>query len=84
MVAATDLTRIFHERFCCNLGFAAFSRKALFVNREAQDRKNVAVSSHARYELRFTRNAPPHPSLPHIIMGEGWVRDQRTVMNNSG
>jgi hypothetical protein len=29
----------------------------LRVKREAQDGMNVSVSSHARYEIRFTRNA---------------------------
>jgi len=45
-----NLTRFIHERFCCNRGFAALAR-------EAQDGKSVSVSSHARYEIRFTRNA---------------------------
>src|SRR6266850_469786 len=44
------LARIIHEPFCCNLRSAALAR-------EAQEGKSVSVSSHARYEIRFTRNA---------------------------
>ena len=51
------LARMIHERFCCNRRSAAFAREASFVKREAQDGKSVSVSSHARYEIRFTRNA---------------------------
>ena len=52
------LARIIHERFYCNRGFAAaLAREASFVKREAQDGKSVSVSLHARYEIRFTRNA---------------------------
>ena len=32
------------------------ARQASFVKREAQERMSVSVSSHARYEIRFTRN----------------------------
>jgi hypothetical protein len=52
-----NFTRFIHERFCCNRGFSALAREASFVKREAQDGKSVSVSSHARYEIRFTRNA---------------------------
>ena len=51
------LARMIHERFCCNRRSAALAREASFVKREAQDGKSVSVSSHARYEIRFTRNA---------------------------
>ena len=44
------LARMIHERFCCNRGSATLAR-------EAQDGMSVSVSSHARYEIRFTRNA---------------------------
>jgi hypothetical protein len=51
------LSRIIHERFCCNRRSTALACEASFVKREAQDGKSVSVSSHARYEIRFTRNA---------------------------
>ena len=51
------LARMIHECFCCNRRSAALAREASFVKREAQDGKSVSVSSHARYEIRFTRNA---------------------------
>jgi RNA 2',3'-cyclic 3'-phosphodiesterase len=43
----------------------------LRVKREAQEGKNISVSFHARYEIRFTRNV--HGSI-----------SRRTVMNNAG
>ena len=52
-----DLARIIHERFCCKRRPAVLAREASFVNREAQDGMSVSVSSLARYEIRFTRNA---------------------------
>jgi len=51
------LARMIHERFWCNRRSAALAREAWFVKREGQDGKSVSVSSHARYEIRFTRNA---------------------------
>ena len=52
-----ELARIIHEYFYGNRGFAVFVREASFVKREAQEGKSVPVSFHARYEIRFTRNA---------------------------
>jgi hypothetical protein len=57
MAISIDLTRITHEHFCYNRRSAALAREASFVKREAQDGKSVSVSLHARYEMRFTRNA---------------------------
>ena len=42
---------------CCVVRSTTLAREAAFVKREAQDGKSVSVSSHARYEIRFTRNA---------------------------
>jgi uncharacterized protein with beta-barrel porin domain len=42
---------------CCVVRSAALAREASFVKREAQDGMSVSVSSHASYEIRFTRNA---------------------------
>ncbi len=47
--ATNMLARIIHERFCCN-------RRSAALACEAQDGKSVSVSSHARYEIRFTGN----------------------------
>jgi hypothetical protein len=33
------------------------AREVYLVKREAQDKMSVSVSSHARHEIRFTRNA---------------------------
>jgi len=56
------------QRFCCNHRSAALAREASFVKREAQDGMSMSVPSHARYEIRFTRNGPP-PSPSPIIWG---------------
>jgi len=56
-VISIPSTNITHARFCCNRRSAALAREASFVKREAQDGKSVSVSLHARYEIRFTRNA---------------------------
>ena len=65
------LTRIIHERFCCNRRSAAPAREASFVKCEAQDGKSVSVSSHAkcRYASRGTRFR---------------AISRRTVINNAG
>jgi len=44
-----SLARIIHERFCCN-------RRSAALASEAQDGRSLSVSSHAKYEVRFTRN----------------------------
>jgi len=54
--AYRDVAHIIHERFCYNRRSAALAGEASFVKRETQDGKCVSVSSHARYEIRFTRN----------------------------
>jgi hypothetical protein len=46
-----------HERVCCNRRSAALARETSFVKHEAQDGKNESISTHARYEIRFMRNA---------------------------
>ncbi len=45
------------KRFYCNRRSATLAREVSFVKREAQYGKSVSVSSHARDEIRFTRNA---------------------------
>jgi hypothetical protein len=68
-VQGHELTRIIHERFCCNRRSTALAREASFVKRVAQDGMSVSVSSHARYASRGTRIR---------------AVSQRTVMNNAG